>query len=126
VGTPSSEYPKVVTTPSPAVAPTIVRRGWFDRGVLAVAHFVPRQAAIGFPYVLFLLLLLFALSLYYQSTNEVRKDKLNRQFLIKRKSIRAQQDNFIALASHYLNTPITIIQNGIEVMEESEKGSKSK
>jgi hypothetical protein len=116
VGTSSTQNPRIVTTPFPPAAPTVSRLGWFDRGVLAVARFVPRQAAIGFPFLLFLLLLLFALSLYYQSANEVRKDKLNRQFLAKRKSIRAQQDNFIALASHYLNTPITIIQNGIEVM----------
>jgi len=61
-----------------------------------------------------MLLLVFALSLYYQSSNEIRKDALNKQFLAKRKSIRAQQDNFIALASHYLNTPITIIQGGVE------------
>jgi len=124
VGSSSTTYPKIVTTPFPPATPTVSRLGWFDRGVLAVARFVPRQAAIGFPFLLFLLLLLFALSLYYQSTNEVRKDKLNRQFLAKRKSIRAQQDNFIALASHYLNTPITIIQNGIEVMEDEARHKK--
>ncbi len=126
VGTTNPKTPKIVVTPFPPAASAASRLGWFDRGVLAVARFVPGQAAIGFPFLLFLLLLLFALSLYYQSANEVRKDKLNRQFLAKRKSIRAQQDNFIALASHYLNTPITIIQNGIEVMEESSRGPKSK
>lgn len=86
---------------------------------------MPAEAAIGFPYLLFLLLLIFALSLY-QSSNEVRKDRLNRDFIAKRKSIRAKQDNFIALASHYLNTPITIIQNSIEVMGERGAGPKGK
>ena len=126
VGTTSPKSPKIVVTPFPPASPATSRLGWFDRGILAVAHFVPRQAAIGFPYLLFLLLLIFALSLYYQSSNEVRKDKLNREFVAKRKAIRAQQDNFIALASHYLNTPITIIQNGIEVMGERGGGPKPK
>jgi sugar lactone lactonase YvrE len=126
VGTSNPKTPKIITTPFPPASPTASRLGWFDRGILAVARFVPAEAAIGFPYLLFLLLLIFALSLYYQSSNEVRKDKLNRDFITKRKSIRAQQDNFIALASHYLNTPITIIQNSIEVMGERGAGPKDK
>ncbi len=122
----SGKSPRIITTQYTPTSPNKVSLNWFDRGILAVAHFVPRQAAIGFPYLLFLLLLIFALSLYYQSNNEIRKDKLNREFIAKRKSIRAQQDNFIALASHYLNTPITIIQNGIEVLGDSSRGSKPK
>ncbi len=109
--------PTIISTPFPPASkatPTNSRLGWFDRSVLSLARFIPEQAAIGFPYLLFMLLLVFALSLYYQSSNEIRKDALNKQFLAKRKSIRAQQDNFIALASHYLNTPITIIQGGVE------------
>lgn len=116
--------PRIISTqfPSLSAAPSTSRLGWFDRGVLAVAHFVPAQAALGFPFILFVLLLLFALSLYYQSSNEVRKDKLNKTFLAKRISVRAQQDSFIALASHYLNTPITIIQGGVEMVEDEGKG----
>jgi DNA-binding beta-propeller fold protein YncE len=119
----TSVTPKIVSTqfPTPAATPSSSRLGWLDRTALAVARFVPQQAAIGFPYVLFVLLLCFALSLYYQSSNEIRKDKLNRDFLAKRTSIRAQQDNFIALASHYLNTPITIIQGGVELEEGKSK-----
>ena len=115
--------PQIISTqlPTPGATPATSRLGWLDRTALAVARFVPQQAAIGFPYLLFILLLLFALSLYYQSSNEIRKDKLNREFLAKRKSIRAQQDNFIALASHYLNTPITIIQGGVEMEEGKRK-----
>ncbi len=118
----NTTIPNIIKTPFPSdAAPTTSRLGWFDRSVLSLARFIPEQAAIGFPYLLFILLLIFALSLYYQSSNEIRKDALNKQFLAKRKSIRAQQDNFIALASHYINTPITIIQGGVE-----NEGRKSK
>ena len=68
-----------------------------------------------FPWLLFIFLGSAALRLTYLSAQERRyAARLNEQ-LAKEKALAETKNNFIALASHYLRTPVTIIGTGIEL-----------
>ena len=84
--------------------------------IQAWSRSVPEQVAKSVPYYIFGIVGLLAVGVLLQS---VREAQFVRQFglLLKReRDIAEQKDSFIALASHYLRTPLTLMQNGLDVI----------
>ncbi len=77
---------------------------------------MPEETAQSMPkYVFVLALTLISVPLL----QAIRETIFHRQILAilkKERSIAEQKDNFIALASHYLRTPLTVMRNGLDMM----------
>lgn len=77
---------------------------------------LPESVAKTTPYYIFILLGFLALIPLLQS---IREAFYVRQLLIllkKERDIAEEKDNFIALASHYLRTPLTLMKNGLDTI----------
>ncbi|NCU30337.1 hypothetical protein EOM57_00875 [Candidatus Saccharibacteria bacterium] len=77
---------------------------------------LPEETAQEMPkYILILALIL----MFIPILQAIRETIFHRQIAIilkRERSIAEQKDNFIALASHYLRTPLTVMRNGLEMM----------
>ncbi|HET6622393.1 MAG TPA: ATP-binding protein [Candidatus Saccharimonadales bacterium] len=89
-------------------------------GVGAVGHLihhsVPPAVAKSFPYWIFVILLLLVLRLVWQTVRETIANNHMLALLNKQRLIAEEKDNFIALSSHYLHTPLTVMSNGADTM----------
>ncbi|HET8690287.1 MAG TPA: ATP-binding protein [Candidatus Saccharimonadales bacterium] len=90
-------------------------------GVGSVGHLihrsVPPVVAKSFPYWIFVILLLLVLRLVWQTIREGIANSRMLALLKKQRLIAEEKDNFIALASHYMHTPLTVMQNGADTMK---------
>jgi signal transduction histidine kinase len=68
------------------------------------------------PYWLLLILLAIALRLWVQSVREIRATDRIRAIMQNERDIYMQKQNFVSLISHYLRTPLTSLQGGIELL----------
>lgn len=78
---------------------------------------VPAPVAYGFPYILLLLILLLVLRLVFQSRQEVNRLVVATRTQETEKQLTLEKANFMMLSSHYLRTPITVINGNIELMQ---------
>ena len=85
---------------------------------------LPPIIAQTFPYYIFSILAASAGLLWVQAAREAVRASTFVALLKRERSITEQKDNFIALASHYLRTPLTIMSSGIDTVESLGEVSK--
>jgi signal transduction histidine kinase len=68
-----------------------------------------------FPLWIFIVLFVLALRLIWQSSREVIATHKMQAILAREKLINEEKSNFISLASHYINTPFTLINSAVEM-----------
>ena len=77
---------------------------------------VPPVVAQSFPYYIFIILAMGAVALWAQAIREATTANYLLGLLKREQSIAEQKDNFMALASHYMRTPLTVMVNGLDTM----------
>lgn len=77
---------------------------------------VPQDVARSVPYYIVGLLALVAGLVVFQAIREIFATRALVVLLKRDKNIADQKDNFIALASHYLRTPLTLMRNGLDTI----------
>lgn len=77
---------------------------------------LPPVVAYTFPYSVFATLGAMAGVLWLQAIHEATMSAHFLGLLRRQRSIAEQKDNFIALASHYLRTPLTVMANGLDTL----------
>lgn len=77
---------------------------------------VPQEVARTVPYYIIVALILVAGVITYLALREIFATRALIILLKRDKSIADQKDNFIALASHYLRTPLTLMRNGLDTV----------
>lgn len=77
---------------------------------------IPRGLAVSLPYLLLLLLIILAILYAIQSYREYQSTKRLNALIRKYQDLQYGGKNFIALTSHYLNTPIGIMQFSSELL----------
>ena len=75
-----------------------------------LAKRIPKPLAIAIPYLLIFLLLILALLYYILSYSEYRNSKKYRELISRYNNLLTGGQNFIALTSHYLNSPVSTMQ----------------
>lgn len=76
---------------------------------------IPVPVAVSFPYMLFALLGVGLLLLVIQARREVAEAEAMAAVIAHERSVAADKDVFVQLASHYLRTPLTVIANGVDL-----------
>lgn len=84
---------------------------------------LPPVVAYTFPYYVFASLGVVAAILWVQAIHEITTSAYFAGLLRRQRSIAEQKDNFIALASHYLRTPQTVMANGLDAIESLKEAS---
>ena len=102
-----------ITTETDAALP--VEPESTDR-LLKILRGVPRGLVIAIPYLLILLLLLLAILYAIQAYREYRSTERYNKLILKIQNIQFASKNFVALTSHYLNTPLGIMQLSTELL----------
>ena len=87
---------------------------------------MPVRVATAIPYALILTLMLMAFFYYILSYIEYRNSKRNRELLIRQNNLLLGSQNFIALTSHHLNSPISTMQAAIYMLKDDKRISKAK
>lgn len=77
---------------------------------------LPESVAKTTPYYIFVILGFVAAVPLLQSIREAMFVRQLRIILKKERAIAEEKENFIALASHYLRTPLTLMKNGLDTM----------
>ncbi|MGB3024119.1 MAG: HAMP domain-containing sensor histidine kinase [Candidatus Saccharimonadales bacterium] len=77
---------------------------------------VPINVARSFPYYIFATMGLIAIIMTVQALREAHMAHFFLGVMKRRRDIAEQKDNFVALASHYLLTPLTLMHNGIDMV----------
>ena len=85
----------------------------------------PSSVAYAFPYLLFLLLALAAYLAYRQAKDELESRGELLEISKLDKALYDEKANFLMLTSHYLRTPLTIVNGGEELLFASKKVSES-
>lgn len=82
--------------------------------IISFIRSLPQFVVVAFPYVLFILLLIEIVVLLFFVYRE-RRELITLSNLIEReRSMSAMKENFIQLISHYLRTPLTLLQTGVD------------
>lgn len=77
---------------------------------------LPPVVAQTFPYYVFAVLGAGAFVMWLQALQEVAASRTLQFILKKERSIAEEKDNFVALASHYLRTPLTLMTSGLDTI----------
>lgn len=77
---------------------------------------LPESTAQTVPYYIFIILGLMAIIPIMQSLREATFARSLLAILRRERNIAEQKDNFIALASHYMRTPLTLMKNGFDII----------
>ncbi|NCU39093.1 HAMP domain-containing histidine kinase, partial [Candidatus Saccharibacteria bacterium] len=99
---------------APIVAPIVEA---VPEPIKQVVRSLPPVVAQSFPYFVFAALGALALFMWIQAISEARAAERFIALLKRERSIAEQKDNFIALASHYLRTPLTVMSNGLDAIQ---------
>lgn len=110
----TKNYKNVPAFLNPVVAPLV---NLVPESVKAVLKTVPKSVAQTVPYYIYAILLLTVVIVASQAFREVAAVRTLALLLGHEKNIAEQKDNFIALASHYLHTPLSLMQNGVDLIE---------
>ena len=138
-------FPKPSPTPTPTPSPTpdhgtvltpFVANSGGGGGILGtisgavgavgkvLGHFIahlPVAVVVGFPYALFILLLLGALAALIELGRELRRLRLVQALLVRQKVLAEERDTFWHLAANYLRAPVTLVVGGAEALAEQHK-----
>lgn len=76
---------------------------------------IPTPIIYGFPYLLFILLAIAILILVWQVRREIAESERLQALLAKEKILATEKTTFIQVASHYLRTPLTLINGGLDL-----------
>ena len=87
-----------------------------QNNIFALAKRIPEPFAIGFPWVLLALALILVGTQYYQVHSESASTKRMQQSVAKQERLVEEQNNFVALSTHYLHTPLTVMEGEISLM----------
>lgn len=79
-------------------------------------HQTPKPIAYAMPYFLLSLLGILALTLLWQARNQMSHVKVLLALLKRDKELADEKTNFVMLASHYMRTPITVINGSLELV----------
>ncbi len=88
----------------------------FPKDIRLALHSVPREISASFPYFTFTAVLGSAIVMFWQGVREIYASRKLNLLLAKERSVAEQKDNFLMLASHYLLTPLTLVNNGIDTI----------
>ncbi len=90
--------------------------GFIPAGVLNTIRMTPNAVALALPF--FIILVLIALAVLYarQAWLEYRTIAKVRGIIERYHSTKEASQNFVALTSHYLNTPVNILQASVELL----------
>jgi len=121
----SSTTPTKITPPKPSSNPLTV----IGHSVIATTHFVnvifnkiPEPVAVGFPWLLLLLLLLMTIWALRQAYREAKTVQFRTSLLKEQKQLAETKDTFLQLATHYLATPLAKLQGGVELLASTSLG----
>lgn len=106
------DLPEDLATVTPAPLGPTEEPGW----LASTLRSLPPVVVYTFPYWLFLALFILALSYLYQTLREAIGTERMRKLLKRQQLIAEEKDNFIALGSHYLHTPLTVMRNGADTV----------
>lgn len=85
---------------------------------------VPPTVARSFPYYVLGTLAIAGLVMAWQSINEIVASKKLAKILRREREIAEEKDTFIALASHYLRTPLTLMQGSLSTAIETKEATE--
>jgi signal transduction histidine kinase len=91
-----------------------------SNGAKRVIRALPRPVVYSFPYILFVLLGVNALVLLFQAKREVGEYRTLQAILARLRAISEGKKSFLALVSHYLRTPLTVVASGVEMLQGSD------
>lgn len=112
--TPQTEAGTAARRSSPLRAPQIITAS--QNSLFALAKRIPEPIAIGFPWLLLLLALILVSIQYYQVHSEAIATKRMQASVEHQKQLVEEQNNFVALSTHYLHTPLTVMEGEISLM----------
>lgn len=111
------DLPKDLDTATPAPITDENRPpSWIPEALVTTLRSIPPVVVYTFPYWLFLALFVLAIGYLYQTGREAIATERMRKLLKRQQLIAEEKDNFIALGSHYLHTPLTVMRNGADTM----------
>ena len=87
-----------------------------QNSLFALAKRIPEPFAIGFPWVLLSLALGLVGIQYFQVHGESKSTKHMQASVAKQERLVEEQNNFVALSTHYLHTPLTVMEGEITLM----------
>lgn len=115
--TPSpAEAPAKTTTPKTSSINSPTLPVVAQNSIFALAKRIPEPIAFGFPWLLLLLALILVAMQYYQVHTESRATQRMQERLAHQKQLVDEQNNFVALSTHYLHTPLTVMEGEITLM----------
>jgi len=96
------------------------------KGLKVLIASVPPFIAQSLPYLFILLLLLLAALYSWQALRQYNELSMYRKSLARVIATKESVDNFLAITTHYLNTPIAIMGGAVELLVSLKKISKEK
>ncbi len=115
-GTPPEKSANPLVSFLPAVIDAIGRS---YHKLQKVVSDLPQPVVESFPYFLFIFLAINILLLILQLRREVRESQTLQAILKRAALLEEQKETFTALISHYLRTPLSILNGGIELLQGS-------
>ncbi len=108
----------IITKEAPASSLVTTPKGvvFAQNNLFALVRRIPEPIAIGFPWLLLLLALILVVIQYYHVHFEAIATKNLQQALAAQQRLVEEQDNFVALTTHYLHTPLTVMEGEISLM----------
>lgn len=83
---------------------------------LALVARIPEPVAVGLPWLLLVLALILVSSQYYQVHTESAGTRRMQNRVDHQRRLVEEQNNFVALSTHYLHTPLTVMEGEISLM----------
>lgn len=96
------------------------------KGLKAILARVPVFIAKSIPYSLVLILLALAIMYSYQAMREYRQLSIYHAAITRIVNTKESIDSYLAITTHYLNTPVAIMGGAIELLESLKKISPTK
>lgn len=114
IGTPETPPPVTNTgtnTPNDPVSN-------ISHAVLSFVSTLPTPVLYGLPYFLFALLAVNIVLLLVQTQREIRELAVLQRIIELERKTGLEKNTFVSLASHYLRTPISILQGGFDLLKQ--------
>lgn len=87
-----------------------------ENSLLGLVKRLPEPFALGFPWLLLILALILVAIQYYQVHSESLATKRVQVSVANQERLVDEQNNFVALSTHYLHTPLTVMEGEITLM----------
>lgn len=112
-----AKKPAAVPIAQPSGPPAAPVSEGIDSGFGQWLLSIPAGFVFVFPYIMLLPLLVLLIILLYQSYREARAAEELQLAYLRAKQLAEEKVDFIALASHYLRTPLTLMKGGIDMLD---------